>query len=103
MAYADQLYEVVDRFFMQIVMPYGVKNGEAAVYLKKFTPFKKKNFDEYVQAYNDYMNAFIRAKRVSRSCAKEMPNFMGFRTVRCGVRISAHRNSRKSLLHSRRA
>ena len=27
MAYADQLYEVVDRFFMQIVMPYGVKNG----------------------------------------------------------------------------
>ena len=57
MAYADQLYEVVDRFFMQIVMPYGVKNGEAAVYLKKFTPFKKKNFDEYVQAYNDYMNA----------------------------------------------
>lgn len=57
MAYADQLYEVVYRFFMQIVMPYGVKNGEAAVYLKKFTPFKKKNFDEYVQAYNDYMNA----------------------------------------------
>ena len=27
------------------------------MYLKKFTPFKKKNFDEYVQAYNDYMNA----------------------------------------------
>ena len=39
MAYADQLYEVVDRFFMQIVMPYGVKNGEAAVYLKKIHTF----------------------------------------------------------------
>ena len=57
MAYADQLYEVVDKYFLQIVMPYGVKNSEAAMYLKKFMPFKKKNFDEYVQAYNDYGNA----------------------------------------------
>jgi len=57
MAYADQLYEVVDKFFLQVVMPYGVKNSEAAEYLKKFMPFKKKNFDEYIQAYNDFQNA----------------------------------------------
>ena len=123
MAYADQLYEVVDRFFMQIVMPYGVKNGEAAVYLKKFTPFKKKNFDEYVQAYNDYMNAaealsmdgievpeddekavylkecFHQSQKSFAKLCKRNAEFY----VRCGVRISAHRNSRKSLLHSRRA
>lgn len=57
MAYVDQLYEVVDKFFLHVVMPYGVKNSEAAGYLKKFMPFKKKNFDEYIQAYNDFQNA----------------------------------------------
>ena len=57
MNYAEQLYEVVDKYLLKVVMPYGVKNSEAAVYLKKFTPFKKKNFDEYVQAYNAYKNA----------------------------------------------
>ena len=57
MNYSDQLYEVVDKYFLKIVMPYGVKNSEAAAYLKKFAPFKKKNFDEYVEAYNAYKNA----------------------------------------------
>lgn len=57
MEYADKLYEVVDKYFVQIVMPYGIKNNEAGRYLKKFMPFKKKNFDEYIQAYSDFMNA----------------------------------------------
>lgn len=57
MEYADRLYEVVDKYFVQIVMPYGIKNNEAGRYLKKFMPFKKKNFDEYIQAYRDFMNA----------------------------------------------
>ncbi len=57
MAYADQLYEVVDKYFVQIIMPYGVKNNEAGRYLKKFMPFKRKNFDEYIEAYEKFSEA----------------------------------------------
>ena len=57
MAYADQLYEVVDKYFVQIIMPYGVKSSEAGRYLKKFMPFKRKNFDEYIEAYEKFSEA----------------------------------------------
>ena len=57
MAYADQLYEVVDKYFVQIIMPYGVKSSEAGRYLKKFMPFQRKNFDEYIEAYEKFSEA----------------------------------------------
>lgn len=57
MTYADSLFEVVDKFFVQIVMPYGAKNSEAAKYLKKIKPFKRKNYDEYIEAYDKFRAA----------------------------------------------
>ena len=35
MAYADELFRVVDKYFMEIIMPYGRTNAEAGEYLKK--------------------------------------------------------------------
>ena len=39
MAYTDELFRVVDEYFMEIIMPYGRTNAEAGEYLKKFKPF----------------------------------------------------------------
>ena len=36
MAYTDELFRVVDEYFMEIIMPYGRTNAEAGEYLKKF-------------------------------------------------------------------
>ena len=42
MAYTDELFRVVDEYFMEIIMPYGRTNAEAGEYLKKFKPFQRK-------------------------------------------------------------
>lgn len=57
MAYADELFRVVDKYFMEIIMPYGRTNAEAGEYLKKFKPFQKKNFDNYMQRFDRHREA----------------------------------------------
>ena len=57
MAYTDELFRVVDKYFMEIIMPYGRTNAEAGEYLKKFKPFQKKNFDNYMQRFDRHREA----------------------------------------------
>ena len=54
MAYTDELFRVVDEYFMEIIMPYGRTNAEAGEYLKKFKPFQKKNYDSYLQRFEKH-------------------------------------------------
>ena len=54
MAYTDELFRVVDEYFMEIIMPYGRTNAEAGGYLKKFKPFQKKNYDSYLQRFEKH-------------------------------------------------
>ena len=54
MAYTDELFRVVDEYFMEIIMPYGRTNAEAGEYLKKFKPFQKKNYDRYLQRFEKH-------------------------------------------------
>ena len=54
MAYADELFRVVDKYFMEIVMPYGRTNADAGQYLKQFKPFQKKNFEGFIQRFSKH-------------------------------------------------
>lgn len=54
MAYADELFRVVDKYFMEIVMPYGRTNADAGQYLKQFKPFHKKNFEGFIQRFSKH-------------------------------------------------
>lgn len=42
MAYADELFRVVDKYFMEIIMPYGRTNAEAGEYLKNSSHSRKR-------------------------------------------------------------
>lgn len=54
MAYSDELFRVVDKYFMEIVMPYGRTNADAGQYLKQFKPFQKKNFEGFIQRFSKH-------------------------------------------------
>jgi len=55
MEYRDALYNVVDRFFMEVVMEFGKTNAEGIARVKKFQPFQKKNYDDIIRRYEIHM------------------------------------------------
>ena len=85
MAYTDELFRVVDEYFMEIIMPYGRTNAEAGEYLKKFKPFQKKNYDSYLQRFEKH---------------KEEAEALTMANIAMPEKTRWRRNSRKS---SRRA
>ena len=54
MEYRKELYDAVDKFFMEIVIPYGTTAAEAGQLVKKFKPFSKKNYDEFIEKFREY-------------------------------------------------
>lgn len=50
--YRMDLYEAVDKLFMDAVMPYGKTNEEAVKRVRKFSPFHKKNYDDVVARFD---------------------------------------------------
>ena len=54
MEYRKNLYNAVDKFFMDIVIPYGTTAAEAGQLVKKFRPFSKKNYDEFIDKFQEY-------------------------------------------------
>lgn len=56
MSYTDKLFSTVDKFFMEVVMPYGKTYYDATSYLKKFKPFSKKNYDSFISGFEKHMD-----------------------------------------------
>lgn len=54
MDYREELYSVVDRFFNEVVMPFGRTNAEGGVLVKKFQ-LGKKNYDEIIRRFEIHM------------------------------------------------
>ena len=54
MEYRKDLYDAVDKFFMEIVIPYGTTTAEGGQLVKKFKPFSKKSYDEFVDKFREY-------------------------------------------------
>ena len=54
MEYRKNLYNAVDKFFMEIVIPYGTTTAEGGQLVKKFKPFSKKSYDEFVDKFGEY-------------------------------------------------
>ena len=59
MEYRKELYDAVDKFFMEIVIPYGTTAAEAGQLVKKFKPFSKKNYDEFIEKFEDGYDTYI--------------------------------------------
>ena len=55
MEYRETLYEAVDRFFNEVVMPFGKTNMEGTERVKKFQPFQKKNYDDICRRFEIHM------------------------------------------------
>ena len=55
MEYREELYGVVDRFFNEVVMPFGKTNMEGSSRVKKFQPFQKKNYDDIIRRFEIHM------------------------------------------------
>ena len=51
MEYREEMYRVIDRYFTEIIMNYGKTNSEAMQTVKKFQPFRKKNYDSFIARY----------------------------------------------------
>lgn len=51
MDYREQLYQVIEKYFMDIAVSYGPVNEEAMQLVKKFRPFQKKNYCQYIEKY----------------------------------------------------
>lgn len=54
MEHRKNLYDAVDKFFMDVVIPYGATAAEAGQRVKKFSPFKKKDYTEFVEKFEEY-------------------------------------------------
>lgn len=55
MEYREELYAVVDKFFNEIVMPFGRTNAAGGELVKKVQLFGKKNYDEIIRRFEIHM------------------------------------------------
>ena len=55
MEYREELYAVVDRFFQDVVMEFGRTNAMGSERVKKFKPFRKKNYDDIIRRFEIHM------------------------------------------------
>lgn len=55
MDYREELYNVVDRFFQDVVMEFGKTNAQGGERVKKFQPFQKKQYDDIIRRFEIHM------------------------------------------------
>ena len=55
MEYREELYAVVDKFFNEIVMPFGRTNAAGGELVKKVQLFGNKNYDEIIRRFEIHM------------------------------------------------
>ena len=55
MEYREELYAVVDKFFNEIVMPFGRTNAAGGELVKTVQLFGKKNYDEIIRRFEIHM------------------------------------------------
>ena len=55
MDYREELYGIVDRFFQNVVMEFGRTNAMGTELVKKFQPFRKKNYDDIIRRFEIHM------------------------------------------------
>lgn len=53
MDHREEMYQTADKYFMDIIIPYAPVNREAMQLVKKFRPFRKKDYGIYIEKYRE--------------------------------------------------
>ena len=71
MEYREELYRLIDKFFNEVVMEFGKTNAEATGRIKKFQPFRKKDYDDIIRRFEIHMEQTALISTASVSVPEE--------------------------------